>query len=67
MNAVNGLKKMVVCGAAAVALTAISGWTFVQATADAYYASDMPTVVILAKAEKAATKLVQAGATGLLQ
>jgi hypothetical protein len=67
MNAVNGLKKMVVCGAAAVALTAASGWTFVQSTADAFYAADMPTVVILAKAEKGPTKLVQAGVSGLLQ
>jgi hypothetical protein len=66
MNAVNGLTKVVVCGAAAVALTVLSGWTFVQSTADAFYAADMPTVVILAKAEKG-TKLVQAGVSGLLQ
>jgi len=67
MNAVNGLAKVVVCGAAAVALTFLSGWTFVQSTADAFYASDMPTVVILAKAERGPAKLVQAGVSGLLQ
>jgi hypothetical protein len=67
MNAVNGLAKVMICGVAAVALTVGSGWTFVQSTADAFYASDMPTVVILAKAEKSSMKLVQADVSGLLQ
>jgi hypothetical protein len=67
MNAVNGLTRVVVCGLAAVVLTAASSWTFVASTADAYFASDMPTVIILAKAEVAPAKLVQAAATGLLQ
>jgi hypothetical protein len=66
MNAVNGLTKVVVCGVAAMALTVLSGVTFVQSTADAFYATDIPTVVILAKAEKG-TMLVQAGSSGLLQ
>jgi hypothetical protein len=66
MNAVNGLSKVMICGAASMALTILSGWTFVHSTADAFYASDMPTVVILAKAEKD-TRLVQTGVSGLLQ
>jgi hypothetical protein len=70
MNAVNGLTKVIVCGLAAVTLTAASSWTFVASTADAYFASDMPTVIILAKAERSivpAAKLVQTAASGLLQ
>ena len=30
MNAVNGLTRVMVCGAAALALTVASGWTFVE-------------------------------------
>jgi hypothetical protein len=59
MNAVNLMTKVVVCGLAAVVLTAASGWTFVESTARAYWPEDMPTVVILAKAERADFRLAQ--------
>jgi len=48
-----------VCGAVAMMLTAASSWTFVESTARAYWPEDMPTVVILAKAEHAAVRLAQ--------
>ena len=68
MNAVNALTKVVVCGVAAFALTAASSWVIVESTAKAYWHSDMPTVVILAKAERAATvQLAQSSTAGLLQ
>jgi hypothetical protein len=66
MNAVNGLTRVVVCGAVAVVLTVASGWTFVESKKMAHWPSDMPTVVILAKAEQTA-KLAQAATSGLLQ
>jgi hypothetical protein len=68
MNAVNSLSKVVVCGAAALALTVASSWAVVQSTATARYATDMPTIVILAKAERpAAVHLTQSTTAGLLQ
>jgi hypothetical protein len=67
MNAVNGLTRVMVCGAAALALTVASGWTLLESNKTARWPADMPTVVILAKAEHATAKLVQAAATGLLQ
>jgi len=67
MNAVNGLTKVVVCGAAALALTVASAWTLVESTAKAYWPTDIPTVVILAKAERSTVQLAQAAAAGLLQ
>jgi uncharacterized membrane protein YqgA involved in biofilm formation len=68
MNATNVLAKVVVCGLAAVALTAASGWAIVHSTAKAYWPEDMPTVVILAKAERPATvQLARSAAAGLLQ
>jgi hypothetical protein len=65
MNAVNVMAKVVVCGMAAVMLTAASGFTFVESTARAFYASDMPTVVVTAKAEP--VQLAGNVSTGLLQ
>jgi hypothetical protein len=65
MNAVNVMAKVVVCGLAAVALTVGSGLGFVESTAKAFYASDMPTVVVMAKAEPA--QLAQNASAGLLQ
>ena len=72
MNAVNvlvnSLAKVVVCGAAAVALTVASSWVIVESTAMAYWPEDMPTVVIFAKAERPATvQLARSAAAGLLQ
>jgi hypothetical protein len=65
MSAVNVMAKVVVCGLAAMALTAASGLSFVESTAKAFYASDMPTVVVMAKAEP--MQLAQNASTGLLQ
>jgi hypothetical protein len=65
MNAVNVMAKVVVCGVAAVMLTAASSMTFVESTAKAFYASDMPTVVVMAKAEP--VQLAGNVSTGLLQ
>ena len=59
MNAVNVVTRVMVCGAVAVMLTAASSWTFVESTARAYWPEDMPTVVVLAKAEHAAVRLAQ--------
>ena len=67
MNAVNGLTRVVVCGVAAFALTLASSWTMFESNKRAYWPADMPTVVILAKAEPATAKPVQMAATGLLQ
>lgn len=68
MNAMNALTKIVVCGVAAFALTAASSWVIVESTAKAYWHEDMPTIVILAKAERAASvQLAQSAAAGLLQ
>jgi hypothetical protein len=38
-----------------------------ESTAKAFYASDMPTVVVTAKADPAGYQLAQNGAAGLLQ
>ena len=68
MNAVNSLTKVMVCGVAAVVLTTASSFALVQSTARAYWPSDMPTVVILAKAERSAgLQLAKAATAGLLQ
>lgn len=67
MNAVNVVAKVVVCGVAAVMLTVGSGVSFVESTTKAFYASDMATVVVMAKAERAGYQLAQNGSAGLLQ
>ena len=67
MSAMNVLAKVVVCGLAAMALTVGSGASFVESTAKAFYASDMPTVVVLAKADHSGYQLARNGAAGLLQ
>jgi hypothetical protein len=67
MNAVNGLTRVMVCGAVAMALTVTSAWAFVESNKTAHWPADMPTVVILAKAEQVTAKLAQASASGLLQ
>jgi hypothetical protein len=67
MNAVNGVTKVMVCGAAALALTVASSWTFVESTATASYVPDLPTIVVVAKMEAGAMQLAQAATTGLLQ
>jgi len=65
MSAVNAMTKVVVCGLAAVVLTVGSGMSFVESTAKAFYASDMPTVVVTAKAEP--VQLAGTVSAGLLQ
>jgi len=69
MNTVNGLTKVMVCGAASVALTLASSWVIVESTAHAYWHEDMATVVILAKAEHAVAnvRVSQSTTAGLLQ
>jgi hypothetical protein len=71
MNAANVMAsvmtKVVVCGVAALSLTVASSWTFVESTATATFATDMPTVVIVAKAEAAGMQLAKVASTGLLQ
>jgi hypothetical protein len=64
---VNVMAKVVVCGVAAVVLTVSSGVSFVESTAKAFYASDMPTVVVMAKADTHGYQLAQNGSAGLLQ
>jgi hypothetical protein len=41
--------------------------SFVESTAKAFYASDMPTVVVMAKADPSGYQLAQSGTAGLLQ
>jgi hypothetical protein len=65
MSALNAVSKVMVCGLAAVALTIGSGMSFVESTAKAFYASDMPTVVVTAKAEH--IQLAGTASAGLLQ
>ena len=60
MNAVNGLAKVVVCGVAAAMLTAVSSVAMFKSNSIAHFATDMPTVVILAKAEPTVLRLAQA-------
>jgi hypothetical protein len=70
MIALKGLTKVVVCGAGALALTVASSWAIVESTEKAYWPTDIPTVVILARAERPAaeaTKLARLAGTGLLQ
>lgn len=67
MNAMSVMSKVVVCGLAAMALTVGSGVSFVESTAKAFYASDMPTVVVSAKADHAGYQLARVAAAGLLQ
>jgi hypothetical protein len=67
MSAMNVMVKVVVCGVAAMALTVGSGVSFVESTAKAFYASDMATVVVTAKADPAGYQLAQNGTAGLLQ
>lgn len=66
MSAVNVVAKVVACGLAAMALTVGSGVSFVESTAKAFYASDMPTVVVMAKAGRG-YQLARNGTAGLLQ
>ena len=65
MSAVNVMAKVVVCGLAAMVLTVGSSLSFVESTAKAFYASDMPTVVVMVKAEP--VQLAQSTSAGLLQ
>ncbi len=65
MNAVNGLAKVVVCSVAAMVLTTASSLSFVESTARASYATDMPTVIVMAKAEP--VRLAGTASAGLLQ
>ena len=65
MSAVNVMTKVAVCGLAAMVLTVGSGLSFVESTAKAFYATDIPTVVVMAKAES--VQLAQNGSAGLLQ
>ena len=67
MNAVNVMAKVVICGLTAMVLTVGSGVSFVESTAKAFYASDMPTVVVMAKADHAGYQLAQNATAGLLQ
>jgi hypothetical protein len=67
MSAMNVMAKVVFCGLASLALTVGSGVSFVESTAKAFYASDMPTVVVSAKADPAGYQLAQNDAAGLLQ
>ncbi len=60
MNAVNGLTKVVVCGLAAVVLTAVSSVALFKSNTTVHFPSDMPTVVILAKADAGVLRLAQA-------
>ena len=65
MNAVNGMTRVVVCGLAAMVLTVGSSLSFVESTAKAFYATDIPTVVVMAKAEP--IQLAGNTSAGLLQ
>ena len=65
MSAVNVMTKIVVCGVAAATLTVGSSMSFVESTAKAFYATDIPTVVVMAKAEP--VRLAQNTSAGLLQ
>lgn len=67
MNALDGLTKVVVCGVAALTLTVASAVTFHQSTKRAYWPEDMPTVVVLAKAERQSLQVAGLGSAGLLQ
>jgi hypothetical protein len=67
MNALGNLTKVVVCGMAALTLTVASAVTFHESTKMAYWPEDMPTVVILAKAERQAVQVAGLGSAGLLQ
>ena len=66
MNATNVVTRVLVCGAMALTLTVGSGLGFVQSTARAYFATDIPTVIVLAKADHV-VQVAQNDATGLLQ
>jgi hypothetical protein len=67
MSALNVVSKVVVCGLAAVMLTVGTGASLVESTAKAFYATDIPTVVVMAKADHSGYQLAQNGAAGLLQ
>ena len=67
MSAMNVMSKVMVCGLAAMVLTVGSGVSFVESTAKAFYASDMPTVVVRAKPDHSGYQLAQNDAAGLLQ
>jgi len=67
MSAVNVMTKVVVCGLAAMTMTVASGVSFVESTARAFYASDIPTVVVTAKADRSGYQLAQNDTAGLLQ
>jgi hypothetical protein len=63
MNAVNGLTKVMVCGMAAVALTATSSLALLMSNQTVQFPVDMPTVYVIAKAETgkhAVVRLAQA-------
>ena len=67
MSAMNVMAKGAVCGLAAMVLTVGSGVSFVESTAKAFYASDMPTVVVMAKADHSGYQLARNDTAGLLQ
>jgi hypothetical protein len=60
MNAVNGLAKVMVCGVVAVVLTAASSVALLKSNSIVHFPTDMPTVVILAKADTGVLRLAQA-------
>lgn len=59
MNAVNGLTKVVVCGMAAVVLTATSSVAFLMSNRTVQFPTDMPTVYVIAKAETGKAGLIR--------
>lgn len=63
MNAVNGLTKIVVCGVAAVALTATSSFALLTSNQTVQFPADMPTVYVIAKAETAKHGVVRLAQT----
>ena len=67
MNTLNRASlKVVVCGTAALALTLVSSWSFVQSTSVVrVYAS--PAYLVASAASDAGTHLAQTTSTGLLQ
>ncbi|MEP7247596.1 MAG: hypothetical protein ABI885_28470 [Gammaproteobacteria bacterium] len=67
MNALNRASlKVVVCGAAALALTLASSWSFVQSTSVVRVSTSSAYLVANA-ASDVGTRLAQTAATGLLQ
>jgi len=68
MNAVNRMGlKAVACGAAALALTVASSWTFVKSESVARWVESAPIQMAASSAMHSGTQLAQVGATGLLE